>query len=300
MKKLWFVLTTTLFISISLWINPVGAMAAPVTVYQHCSFDGYHVDLSEGRYDTSEFSELGIEEDDLSGIKVESGYIVTVYADPGFQGQEWQFLSNDSCFVDRGLNDVVSSIQVEKLAPFVPTPPAPEDYVVNPANQHAYALTEVLTWPNAEATAVAAGGHLVTLNDEAEQTWVLDTFGDQVEGGDISSFWIGFNNEGKEETLFYELCRGGGCAPAIWFTSNPQAYIADTYTWASGESVTFTNWDVHRTRFSVTGEPNNYWDIERYADMCTKPGFLCTATGLWNDRPDFWPTLKGIIELPAN
>jgi hypothetical protein len=61
--------------------------------------------------------------------------------------------------------------------------------VFNPANHHWYFLTEPGTWPEAEAQAVAAGGHLVTINDAAENAWVTAMFHPvNTPGGP----WIGF------------------------------------------------------------------------------------------------------------
>ncbi len=66
------------------------------------------------------------------------------------------------------------------------------------------------SWDNAEAAAVAGGGHLVTVNDAAEQTWLVANFG----GGGIRS-WIGFNDVATE----------------------------GTWVWSRGETPGYTNWD---------------------------------------------------------
>jgi hypothetical protein len=52
------------------------------------------------------------------------------------------------------------------------------------------------TWDRAEAEAVALGGHLVTINDEAENQWVLDTFGPQASINGM--LWIGFTDQQVE------------------------------------------------------------------------------------------------------
>ena len=59
---------------------------------------------------------------------------------------------------------------------------------------HDYQLTSPgLTWLQAEAEAVTAGGHLVTINSEAEEIWLLDNFNPR--------FWIGFTDQAVEGTL---------------------------------------------------------------------------------------------------
>ena len=137
-------------------------------------------------------------------------------------------------------------------------------YILNPTNNHCYGLTDVLTWPDARTAAREAGGDLVALNDEAEQTWVLETFGDRVGGGNAPSFWIGFTD-----------------------IDTP-----GTYGWVSGEPVTFENWNT------LWDEPNNHDNKDEYfTDLCAEVGFLCPEVGVWNDRPDVWPKLKGIVEI---
>ncbi len=58
--------------------------------------------------------------------------------------------------------------------------PRPEDWQHNPANGHEYLWSgqDGRSWAEAEAAAVSLGGHLVTVNDEAEMDWlVADTRG---------------------------------------------------------------------------------------------------------------------------
>lgn len=75
-------------------------------------------------------------------------------------------------------------------------------------NGHEYKLTsDAISWFNAEDEAIAWGGHLVTINDQSEETWLVSTFGTDV-------FWIGFNDIDVE----------------------------GTWVWSSGEAVTYTNW----------------------------------------------------------
>ena len=49
--------------------------------------------------------------------------------------------------------------------------------MTNSANGHVYFLLTENTWQNSELEAVRFGGHLVTINDAAEQDWVFSTFG---------------------------------------------------------------------------------------------------------------------------
>lgn len=67
-----------------------------------------------------------------------------------------------------------------------------EDWVVNPANEHYYLVIECGEWADCEKQAVAKGAHLVTVNDEAEQTWLIATFGER------ELYWIGLNDEAED------------------------------------------------------------------------------------------------------
>lgn len=75
-------------------------------------------------------------------------------------------------------------------------------------NGHYYTLTDTaMTWTQAESYAQTLGGHLVTINDQAEQEWVTDRFG-------WAYPWIGLTEQATE----------------------------GTWVWVSGEPVTYTNW----------------------------------------------------------
>ena len=92
---------------------------------------------------------------------------------------------------------------------------------VNPANGHQYILSQPDTWLGAQEQAVALGGNLVTVNDAAENDWVIETFGRE-------DFWLGFT-----DSAIYDREEGN-------------------YQWISGEPVSYTNW--------IPGEPNNLGD----------------------------------------
>lgn len=87
-------------------------------------------------------------------------------------------------------------------------------------NGHSYMITSAaLSWTDAEAEAVAKGGHLVTVNDAAEQAFLNSTF---LQGFFAARpLWIGFTDQAND----------------------------GTFLWSNGEPVTYTNW--------APGEPNN-------------------------------------------
>jgi hypothetical protein len=100
--------------------------------------------------------------------------------------------------------------------------------VINPANGHSYYLLSSGLWEASETAAQALGGHLVTVNDQAENDWVWNTFTNF--GADNFALWIG-----------YHRTTSGG----------------PTWAWSSGETPGFENW--------YPGEPNNATGAEDYA-----------------------------------
>jgi hypothetical protein len=80
--------------------------------------------------------------------------------------------------------------------------------------------TPGLTWEQANAEAQALGGHLVTINDEAENNFVVKTFGADALSG-WQPIWIGLTDSGTE----------------------------GAFEWTNGESFLYENW--------LPGEPNN-------------------------------------------
>ena len=80
-------------------------------------------------------------------------------------------------------------------------------WAINPENRHAYKRIYCETREEARAQAAAEGAHLVAINDEAEEKWLLEVFGKEY-------FWIGLTDASKE----------------------------DTPHWDNGEPVTYTNW----------------------------------------------------------
>lgn len=101
--------------------------------------------------------------------------------------------------------------------------------ITNPANGHQYYLLTPGTWTDAEAKAKSLGGHLVTINNKAENDWVHSTFNKF--GGYFREIWLGLNDAASE----------------------------GVFAWSSGEPVTYVNWR--------SGQPNNGGGNENYISM---------------------------------
>lgn len=93
---------------------PVKPRKKRAVVYQHCGYKGYRVRLAVGNYDLKKLNRMGIRNDDLSSLKVSPGYEIIVYQHHHFGGRRLKFRGNDSCLVNNGFNDVISSIKVRR------------------------------------------------------------------------------------------------------------------------------------------------------------------------------------------
>ena len=84
-------------------------------------------------------------------------------------------------------------------------------WAVNPKNGHAYKKIQCESLEDAKEEAAAQGAHLVAINDEAEEKWLLGLFGNHL-------YWIGLSDAEKE----------------------------GKWVWQNGEPLTYTNWgDKH-------------------------------------------------------
>jgi hypothetical protein len=141
--------------------------------------------------------------------------------------------------------------------------------IVNPANGHLYYLLTSDTWTNSEAEAVSLGGHLVTINDAAENQWVVDNF--STYGGVDRPLWIGLTDRDQE----------------------------GTFVWTSGEPFTYSNWNL------ASGEPNNSGGSGYEEDFAyiiqNNSGNPSVFPTFWNDVPNdgygVIPPIHGVVEI---
>ena len=77
-------------------------------------------------------------------------------------------------------------------------------------------------WATAENNAIALGGHLVTINDAAEETWLRSSFSMTIR------YWIGYNDAASE----------------------------GNFVWSSGETPGFTHWNGGEPNNASSGGPN--------------------------------------------
>ncbi len=104
-------LNVVLLFAISLFLCS-SSLIAQVTIYQHCNFTGWSIQLDTGNFDSNDIRGIGGLPNDASSIKVPPGYMVTLFSGDNFTGNSITFSNNDSCLVNESFNDVVSSIRV--------------------------------------------------------------------------------------------------------------------------------------------------------------------------------------------
>ena len=105
-----------------------------------------------------------------------------------------------------------------------PTPDREEperegEWVVNPANGHSYKSIHCGRREDAQSKAMREGAHLVSINDAAEQKWLVSIFGS-------IPYWIGLTDGEKE----------------------------GEWSWMNGEPVSYTNWAPNEPTDADWGE----------------------------------------------
>lgn len=112
-------------------------MAAPIqngaAFYQNGSFasNGYCVALGEGRYTTAQLIAKGIQDNDITGIKVVPGFKVICYELDNFQGVKIEVAADceNVNSIKSDFNDQTSSIEIVKVGPRVATACQDENYL---------------------------------------------------------------------------------------------------------------------------------------------------------------------------
>ncbi|MGI0481327.1 C-type lectin domain-containing protein [Geminocystis sp. CENA526] len=129
--------------------------------------------------------------------------------------------------------------------------------IVNPDNGNKYFLTPEMTWENAQQWAEKKGGNLVTINDEKENQWLVETFLTP----ETKFLWIGINDVEKE----------------------------GDFVWISGEKSDYFNW--------AKGEPNNNPEHggEHFGTLNGIANPFDRPVGTWSDAPAH-AILRGIVE----
>jgi len=119
--------------------------------------------------------------------------------------------------------------------------------ITDPANGHQYYLTVQTNWTGAEAIAVSLGGHLATIENIAENSWIFTTFSDF--GGQPCNLWTGLSS------------------------GTADGSVLGNYFWADGSISAYQNF--------APSEPN--YPDEHYVYLLA-PGI--SISGMWNNWYD--------------
>merc|ERR1712196_728961 len=102
----------------------VSKPSCSITLYQHCNYGGYGINLAPGSYNMNTFIAKGMKNDDLSSVRIHGSCRAILYQHINFGGASMTKDSDDSCFT----NDRMA-IPVSQLHQLVVTerPKMPED-----------------------------------------------------------------------------------------------------------------------------------------------------------------------------
>ena len=84
-----------------------------VKLFQDCNYDGWLAAFEMGSYTTSDIIAAGGWNNDASSLTIEPGYKATFYSNDNFTGATLVKTADDSCLVDEGWNDQISSMIVD-------------------------------------------------------------------------------------------------------------------------------------------------------------------------------------------
>ena len=138
----------------------------------------------------------------------------------------------------------------------------------------AVVVPEGLTWKDAEARAQAAGGHLVTITSQEENTFVFGLIAEN------PAIWINvdFKVAGDDGEDFPVQLSAG---PYIgFFQTSAAREPGGGWTWVTGEMANYSNWA--NTKYGL--EPNNFMGVEHIAHFMAAG--LNSRAHTWNDQPN--------------
>ena len=126
----------------------------------------------------------------------------------------------------------------------------------------AYVIVEGRTWEEAEANAIELGGHLVTINDKAENDFIVNVLQPII--------WARYGRYVSQNPARY----GGPNHPYIGYSDVKNE---GTWVWSSGQTSSFENWSP--------SEPSSDVSNADYAQIYLE-GETSTG-GLWGQWDDF-------------
>ena len=145
-------------------------LVSAATLYQHCGFGGYAVGLpAAGTYSMAQLLALGFRNDDVSALRVSSGFEAVLYSDDNLGGASLSVSADNSCLISTGWNDRTSSVVVRNVANARASAPSVAELVAS-----LRAPLAVSVYPNPVTTELTIGA---TQSLRGSRFEVLDTQG---------------------------------------------------------------------------------------------------------------------------
>jgi hypothetical protein len=101
----------------------VEAIAPITTVYKDCNYTGRAISLPVGDYNLAAMQVRGINNEDISSIRVTAGYQVLLYENDNFSGATATLTADNTCLVAGSWNDRTTSLRVRVNCTSTPITP---------------------------------------------------------------------------------------------------------------------------------------------------------------------------------
>lgn len=100
------------------WRDKSALDTYPVKISEDCDYGGTTVGLMPGEYTLSQLQALGIRNDEISSIRIQSGYNVQLYQHHDFTGNLLNLTSDSPCLTSQGFNNTTSSLKISAINAF--------------------------------------------------------------------------------------------------------------------------------------------------------------------------------------
>jgi hypothetical protein len=89
-------------------------------VYKDCNFSGTSIPLAPGYYTLADLQSLGVQNDDISSLRVSSGLTVELWEHDNFAGTSVSITADNACLVANSFNDRASSLRIFRRVILIP------------------------------------------------------------------------------------------------------------------------------------------------------------------------------------
>jgi predicted alpha-1,6-mannanase (GH76 family) len=192
------------------WNDSVSSLiinyTAGATFYKDCNYTGAVISLEAGNYTLAQLQARGILNEDISSVKVSSGYQVVLYENDNFGGTTVTTITDLSCLVAQNFNDRTSSLRITA------TGAAPALAAVQMESAGKNAIQGLTLYPNPAGntlyfkSADNLTGATITVFDITGRARVrgrLATNNISVSGLPPGVYWITIVKDGKKITLSF-------------------------------------------------------------------------------------------------